>query len=67
MVAKGNPRMINNATKEHTKKGKNAKHVRNNGKIIPSNPAFLLSKCTSTAAIFTQAKCVGEALKQNAG
>jgi hypothetical protein len=34
---------------------------------IPSNPGRLLSRCTSVAAIFTQVKWVGDALKQNAG
>jgi hypothetical protein len=34
---------------------------------IPSNPGRLLSRCTSAAAIFTQVKWVGDALKQNAG
>lgn len=34
---------------------------------VPSNWVRFRKRCTSAAASFTQVKCVGEALKQNAG
>ena len=34
---------------------------------LPSKLLGLRNRCTSAAAIFTQAKWVGDALKQNAG
>lgn len=41
--------------------------INRRSRILPPNPLGLWSLCTSASAIFTQVKCVGDALKQNAG